>query len=424
MRPRPCPAYTQLGLPLVPLSPPCRALSLLCPHHHPAAPSPCCAPIAALLRPLPAVRSCRPAQPALPRPPCWAQFFVKGPTGMLGGILPAVRSHCLPHQCPSAPSLLLRAVLPEGPDGHAGRHPVCLKPGVGAGLLRQAVAPVCRLHERHRWGFTCAGVQMCALVSLQTACAVQVGWWVQQQRWREGRAVFAGCLDDMGRRGGRAGGARPGAACLPRALARNCLSSCPSSPTPCPISPTPCPHPQPHPCPSPCPTPTPAPPPLPHTPLPWVPPGLALELASPLLPGAFLLLACLGSVARAVRGQGAPAGVKRTVLSAGARAERRASWVGAPAGGGASTTPQAARALAASPALCRSPPEPCAAAQRRRRHPRGPRPARLPALLPPLAPPLLRRSRGWRAAPPAWPSRSTLRSGATRQTWRPRRGRR
>lgn len=35
-----------------------------------------------------------------------------------------------------------------------------------------------------------------------------------------------------------------------------------------------------------------------HTPL----PGLALELASPLLPGAFLLLACLGSICRAVTG--------------------------------------------------------------------------------------------------------------------------
>lgn len=32
------------------------------------------------------------------------------------------------------------------------------------------------------------------------------------------------------------------------------------------------------------------------------PAGLALELASPLLPGAFLLLACLGSLARAVTG--------------------------------------------------------------------------------------------------------------------------
>lgn len=32
------------------------------------------------------------------------------------------------------------------------------------------------------------------------------------------------------------------------------------------------------------------------------PAGMALELASPLLPGAFLLLACLGSIARAVTG--------------------------------------------------------------------------------------------------------------------------
>lgn len=32
------------------------------------------------------------------------------------------------------------------------------------------------------------------------------------------------------------------------------------------------------------------------------PPGLALELASPLLPGAFLLLACLGSLCRAITG--------------------------------------------------------------------------------------------------------------------------
>lgn len=37
------------------------------------------------------------------------------------------------------------------------------------------------------------------------------------------------------------------------------------------------------------------------------PPGLALELASPLLPGHFLLLACLGSVARSLCGVAAGA---------------------------------------------------------------------------------------------------------------------
>lgn len=47
-------------------------------------------------------------------------------------------------------------------------------------------------------------------------------------------------------------------------------------------------------------------------------PGLALELASPLLPGAFLLLACLGSICRAVTG--VAGGATRMALT-------QASWL-------------------------------------------------------------------------------------------------
>lgn len=59
-------------------------------------------------------------------------------------------------------------------------------------------------------------------------------------------------------------------------------------------------------------------------------PGLALELASPLLPGAFLLLACLGSVARAITGMAG--GATRMALTQHFALQRNAADIAAKEG--------------------------------------------------------------------------------------------